>query len=98
MSESKHTPGPWNTVDSNVESKPGGPNVAIAYDPNDHMHVNKTCRANARLIAAAPELLAALTLLTDIYRAKSTGHHHPTRWESAWKQSYAAIRKATGQE
>jgi hypothetical protein len=49
----KHTPGPWATDDCSVVHANGEP-IAEIYDGR------KTFRADARLIAAAPELLAAL--------------------------------------
>lgn len=51
-----HTPGPWHTFDRLVQG-PGGAPVAAVHGP----HVWD----NVRLIAAAPELLAALKLLRD---------------------------------
>ena len=64
----QHTPGPW--LDSGndgkrnviVESQWGS--IAAAWDTGDAMQM----RANARLIAAAPDLLEALTeLLQERY-------------------------------
>lgn len=56
---SAHTPGPWTADDSNVTS--GRRNVAIAFDPDDHAHLTPVSKANARLIAAAPEMYQWLT-------------------------------------
>jgi hypothetical protein len=57
MSGQKHTPGPWKVVGTEI----WGPHVRLAdgrgaYDEKDRQRRN----ANARLIAAAPDLLAAL--------------------------------------
>lgn len=54
-----HTPGPWKANGNCVDTGRGAAPVACAYDPDDHNHVNEICKANARLIAAAPDLLAA---------------------------------------
>ena len=61
MNETKHTPGPWGL-------HAGDPCLVIAIKPyreissmeTDQPIASKEDRANARLIAAAPELLAAL--------------------------------------
>jgi hypothetical protein len=58
MSNNTHTPGPWRTGDvfNTVFGPPNGnPSPAIVAT------VNKANKANARLIAAAPEMLEALT-------------------------------------
>jgi len=56
----QHTPGPWNVTGLYVREQDGGLVASI----NDLWHDQKTPKAemaaNARLIAAAPELLAAL--------------------------------------
>lgn len=55
MNTSLHTPGPWYTnarptdTQGLVYAESTGENIAVTYDPK-----------NARLIAAAPDLLAAL--------------------------------------
>ncbi len=59
---SKHTPGPWD-----VESD--GTSVAMANQvcvvaPSPDWADNDTTKANARLIAAAPELLEALSIVS----------------------------------
>jgi hypothetical protein len=51
-------------------------------------------RANARLIAAAPELLAALI---ELERAESSPHSETLRF-LAREQAREAIAKATGEE
>jgi hypothetical protein len=51
----KHTPGPWEAIGSNVASDDGMVAITKVLWPGD----NERDAANARLIAAAPELLAA---------------------------------------
>jgi hypothetical protein len=67
MSNNTHTPGPWRTGDvfNTVFGPPNGnPSPAIVAT------VNKGNKSNARLIAAAPEILEALeTAKLDIYAA-----------------------------
>jgi hypothetical protein len=61
----QHTPGPWRVTEDNTQHRPffivrpenSGTPIAEVYSSGD---------ANARLIAAAPDLLAALRWLLDI--------------------------------
>jgi len=55
MAQSKHTPGPWRT---------GGNELSAfnVYGPTGDLIAQCLSTANARLIAAAPELLAALQM------------------------------------
>lgn len=83
---SSHTPGPWKLKRSGAISDADGELVAttgyrvrVGSDEDD---------ANARLIAAAPELLALLTELIDI-EGPQPGH---IEWANKVK---AAIAKAT---
>lgn len=61
----QHTTGPWNVTGLYVREQDGGLVASI----NDLWHDQKTPKseknANARLIAAAPELLAALEALVN---------------------------------
>ena len=99
----KHTPGPW-VVDS-------GNGTACYIRPADHepgvMAVAQVCKrgwsekqANARLIAAAPEMLAALKDALDalIQSATEARHIEPTKVviRAAVDKADAAIQKATG--
>ena len=71
---SAHTPGPWRvamylggawTVTSSPLSEPrGGEIVEVVYGPN-----GGTSKANARLIAAAPELARVCELINAHYSA-----------------------------
>jgi hypothetical protein len=66
---SKHTPGPWKTGRYETNEKPVGPiriwggdrGAVLADLPADYPQ----SEANARLIATAPDLLAALEALCD---------------------------------
>lgn len=56
MSETTHTPGPWEACDRWVsEANDPGHNVGICFTEK-----RSEALANARLIAAAPDMLAAL--------------------------------------
>ena len=63
---STHTPGPW-FVDGLIVSAAHKGSVAFAYGPSfaERSEVGRESLANARLIAAAPDLLEALQDLID---------------------------------
>ena len=93
---SKHTPGPWRVVEDRVpaslEVYAGKTAIAECWRRADAL----TELANARLIAAAPELLASLQIMVDrfIDTEGSFG-----AWENeAIEVARAAIAKATGGE
>jgi len=87
-----HTPGPWT-----YWPKSAYPDGVISQDattthiavPVFHPDVNRTT-ANARLIAAAPDLLEALTNVADLLITTGYGN---TR---EGQQARAAIAKAEG--
>lgn len=90
MSAPKHTPGPWRVVPT------GAGNVLIQSDSVSQtvatVHGAEQA-ANARLIAAAPELLEALQLAVGIIE------NHPAMGAMAVPPSFrAAIAKAEGRE
>lgn len=96
----EHTPGPWE-----AEVQPDGwfeitarkpdvkPPVDIAGSTSYSLQVEEM-RANAHLLAAAPDLLEALKRLDRIDRGLE-GWHEDARAE-AWCKARAAIAKATG--
>ena len=81
---SEHTPGPWSAEDTVIYG-PSHLNIA-ELEPNDYIR-NDEQRANARLIAAAPDLLAALDALVDATNTRSL----------AYDDAVTAIAKARGQ-
>ena len=81
MNEAKHTLGPWRTAgEQGVQIRSERDQIAKVWT----MRGNEW-KANARLIAAAPELLEALQEMVEI--AESQGH--------IVKRARAAIAKAT---
>lgn len=92
----KHTPGPWQFTTNmygidnmqvyGVEDKNGPSGVA-------NCGYGEGSEANARLIAAAPELLEACQAYVAIY-----GHRKEHLSAHAMKLAIAAIAKATGVE
>ena len=95
----QHTPGPWD-----VEPKgsrhfvDGADGLTVAYLDRAGVRERAEIEANALLIAAAPELLAALEDMTDRYaRAmKDSGVSHYPEAMVEIRSARAAIAKATG--
>lgn len=96
-----HTPGPWfiprapltrgGSGDTSVWALGG--DVIISESPSRSLSLEGR-RANARLIAAAPELLDALKALSD----KCSSHLGDSEWcvSDEVSDAQAIIRKATG--
>lgn len=80
-----HTPGPW-TLSGNIVN---GPHYAVAIVGG----IYPTQDANARLIAAAPELLAALKMARTAFVRRSNSYH-----SNFLDELNAAIAKAEGRE
>jgi hypothetical protein len=107
-----HTPGPWNV--EHPYGEPGvyvaGPNtglIAKLCAPDSHLfNADKpvSIDANARLIAAAPELLAALESALKLiatarqYFPKSLRDSDKFQLEQTCSEAGKAIAKATGTE
>lgn len=105
-----HTPAPWDFEDTTLDIVRGilapeevgawkvmpeaDHDHAIAYVPSDFL--NQEQEANARLIAAAPELLAALKGLYEVHHAYQLGLGRCVC--VAHESGKAAIAKAEGRE
>lgn len=83
-----HTPGPWNAVDNGPHwNNPTITNWEIQFGDDTECIAEHVYReADARLIAAAPDLLGALKGILAI-----TDRQHV-----AWDRAHAAIAKAEG--
>lgn len=79
----KHTPGPWAAFQNRIQSAEGEP-IADALMVSD-FDTSGEDEANARLIAAAPDLLAALEVVIA----------HPNNFN--FEVVRAAIAKAKGE-
>lgn len=97
---SNHTPGPWKVFDGHGSNRfapaivDGIPDIDGKCVANCICHVattNDDVAANARLIAAAPELLAALESLVD-----SVQRVDPGVYGDDVASARKAIRKARG--
>ena len=100
MSETTHTPGPWRTGRTDMQSyraSDGVPEIFVYRGEEERIPVyGENCWPDARLIAAAPELLEALQALTD-----PEGHiWHGTSGACTGecKAVRAALAKAEGRE
>lgn len=104
-SKNMHTPGPWEFS----PSRSGGFVIAGRNKPDGYpvlpylartMNFPKEHEANARLIAAAPNLLEALEwLIEDVEYTRSDFVGQPTQVRnSSVAMAKAAIAKARGQE
>jgi len=103
----QHTPGPWYKMEGGMSIKGDIPNLIQIYAPNDDLemicqvwkdghliHRTQDHKANARLIAAAPELLEALTALLTCTELNMDDMEQETR--ELIDQAQAVILKATG--
>jgi hypothetical protein len=101
--QTKHTPGPWNEDLSRMD-------LAGVVGPDDvwicrmsRLGDLPSARANAHLIAAAPDLLAACQDVLDLWKDWANNSHflaEPLKRSMGMRMELieAAIRKAEGQE
>lgn len=95
----KHTPGPWCVWKDGLTIAEEAHSKSDNFFPFEIAKVSdesNTDRANALLIAAAPELLAALIALKTANGADNFNGWHEA-FLPAIKEANAAITKATGQ-
>ena len=94
----QHTPGPWHVSNDMY----GVGNLLVAgvtasnAEPIANCGIGKTGKANARLIAAAPDLLALLQRIAEGDVMAGDFNHAETVHEYQ-KLARAAIAKATGE-
>lgn len=107
MSTAKHTPGPWfrdtrSGLNCDVRAK-SGRNVALCWGlasnnaTNYRADYRAECDANARLIAAAPELLEALLDAYEESAQSCADIGIPDEGIGWHAKARAAIAKATGE-
>lgn len=91
MSDKMHTPGPWKVAAASLDVwEDGGYTICEVYPPSANSPEKV---ANARLIAAAPELLEALEMLMPQYPSRGMCDEYD---RAMWENAEAAIAKATG--
>ena len=93
-----HTPGPWHLSDETnplITNERGDVDVAQVFFYNDGLvgSLRPDAYADARLLAAAPDLLEALKACERALFGLGDDH----RIDSAWAKSRAAIARATGE-
>jgi hypothetical protein len=96
--EMTHTPGPWRVEISNKSPSlniVGANNYPIGRIPCTPS-ICSDDEANARLIAAAPDLLSALRDMTDMFEHHINGLLGPDDAAARWDNARAAVAKATG--
>ena len=94
----KHTPGPWahhNTPTPFIYVNAGGLPICQIYTSTAHGQSMGEQFANARLIAAAPELLEALQKMLPELRGLSIVSDTAAEM---LREAEAAIAKATGEQ
>ena len=101
----KHTPGPWRSLNFGTEVRTEDMRTAVASLGMGYDHEDGDGRrtANARLIAAAPDLLAALRALVEVAEGyeKSDTEAAEDSGEEPYvapriKAARSAIARATG--
>jgi hypothetical protein len=92
--ETKFTPGPWklSLPDETAVSSFDGTEIAAVQGDYDDDDVWPVMAANARLVAAAPDLLEALKALIAV----STNTQAEADWSREWCAALDAIAKAEG--
>ena len=95
---SKHTPGPWIAREVSGAGWPGQRGFAIDYNADQEQVVDFVyIEADARLIAAAPDLLAALERLKcEVILSDVDMGYIKTHFQSHLDAAEAAILKARG--
>lgn len=105
MTANKHTPGPWTVLPEEVDRdyiRVRGTQIGMRYKianvPTPTNGVEREAeetRANARLIAAAPELLEALAELSGLMDSVLMGDYWPDSFTT--QPAREAIARATGE-
>ena len=101
MSDAKHTPGPWRVAPgfskARVEDADG---ICVGFSWGR----GEETEANASLIAAAPDLLAAIKgamheINDEIEQRKCSGNdEYWASLQAIWERCDAAVRKAEGRK
>jgi hypothetical protein len=96
---SAHTPGPWevrgrghNRADIWQAEHAGNEQIGEVYTGGSNR--NNPGHANAQLIAAAPDLHAALFALSNYFEVHTMDTGRTSRGEEVWQAARAALGKA----
>ena len=89
MTKHQHTPGPWEIKQGVL--KQVGPTGKHLFGLTEYAGLGYEADLNLSLIAAAPDLLAALKAMVDRWEPDCEGTDR-----IMWENAQAAIAKATG--
>jgi hypothetical protein len=92
MSKQPHTAGPWRTAPQRINCDVAG--HTLIYVDGQPPLAYVASRDDARLIAAAPDLLAALKALWHEVDASGNAEANDFGWSEARTRTLAAIAKA----
>ena len=96
MSAQQHTPAPWTIREVQHSNVPGQRAFAIDFNEDQEQVVDWVYEeADAKLIAAAPDLLAALQLALDALAHCAADKGYQTLQNKAAHVASRAIKKAT---
>ena len=95
MNENRHTPGPWLAQFCDVYEVKGMTRIADVLPRNKSDWIAED-HANARLIAAAPDLLAVCEQAVQ-FVAKYTADHESVIGQRMLNKMLAAIKQAKGE-
>ena len=94
----KATPGPWGIKTTESGTKAIFSGSTGAWVAHTVRSLSSTQDANARLIAAAPELLESIQLLLDVERGGDSGGSFRERLYAGLRKCEKAVAKATGEQ
>lgn len=93
----KHTPGPWSFWhDTCAKCREDGTAEFCIDGPPGGSHGQFSSEADARLVAAAPDMLEALKAITELHGEQSSVGHDRERSMNVYCRAQAAIAKAEG--
>ena len=91
---SKHTPGPWWPMAGDIKQWGTGRRICAVYSHRkETLPEDETFYADLSLIAAAPDLLAALRGVVEF--VATDGHALSMIPEDTWNNARLALKKAT---
>lgn len=93
---SAHTPGPWSIEDNSICNEEFDICIAVIEDDGGYEATPVAQDANAFLIAAAPDLLAACKAVSKGVGKFSTNDLTRLQFREVWKLCTAAIEKSEG--
>ncbi|MGV6396947.1 hypothetical protein ACTUVN_002642 [Pseudomonas caspiana] len=97
MSESKFTPGPWEAIENGFTKMAviSGEGHYLTYAAGNDRMTDQVLEANAKLIAAAPDMIAALELIAGLHDHEKPSFELAQAMYEAACIARSAIQKAT---